>query len=332
MTPFVLSPELYLTFIIIAATLDFFIGSFNFIHSPLHVLSFLSYLFIIPFARLKDNRVMGLLALILFLITTFIVITFLLIFIYQINYFLYCIFYIWCLTACLGEKRLNHRTQIILEDLNNQELAHLRELLSKIFKVQTETLTKKELCRLALESTAVDGITEILAPLLSMIIGVFTIVILPYINPLIMVAFYKGLNFFSWNSEKLGYKKEFNYASNSTLRILNYFVFYLSTYSYIIMGGFSGLNTAKALEAFNEIREKSHFSSYYPIAAVGGLFGLPIVTSTSSDETIVVGLKETKIYEEDLSDLMKIIELSEIIFLLFAILFLFIFDVLRDNL
>ncbi len=193
-----------------------------------------------------------------------------------VNFYLYLVVVFCLLCSCIAEKCLADSVKKASDALKEGNLAEARKYTGYLVGRDTDSLSKEEILRALVETTAENTVDGILAPVFAMLFGLIVSVWIPVASPLLFAMLYKAVNTMD---SMVGYiyepYKEFGHVAAKMDDVFNYIPARIGSYFMLAAGWFLGFN-AKNGAAVYEADRYSHKSpnSGHPEAVVAGLLGI----------------------------------------------------------
>jgi adenosylcobinamide-phosphate synthase len=264
-------------------------------------------------------KVGGFLLLIFTIIPTVAVITIILFISGWIHPYVKDVVTIYLLYTSLAAKCLKDEVEKVKSALVQDDIELSRKQLSYLVGRDTTYLTKDEIIRGAIETTAENTVDGILAPLIYIGIGFL------FNMPVQFVFIYKAVNTLD---SMVGYMqshyKEIGYASAKTDDLLNYIPARIGSFFMLLAGGVLGYDIINGFKILKRDRNNHKSPNCgYPESTVAGLLNIQIGgTNTYFNEVVVkptIGDAIEKLDVIHITQSNKIMYVSEIITLIFIV-------------
>lgn len=323
MNSIVLSPWIWSVMIVVAVIIDFIFGDPSFLYHPIILIGNLIRKLRELLNKGEHRRVKGLLLWILSVSIVLMVVCFLEWTVSCFNTWLYIILTTWFLSTMLAEKSLFLAGKKCQDALEAGDIVKARKYTGEIVGRETSQLNEPEIIRAVVETEAENGIDGILAPLFYMFLGVFLQYLTPFLNPLTLAFLYKTVNTLD---SMVGYiyepYKDFGYFSAKIDDWFNFIPARLGSLFIIMAGGICGYSVKKGMYIF--LRDRlNHLSpnSAHAEAVIAGLLEIQLGGSNTyfglKTDKPTIGDKKRMIKLEDIETTMKIIKISEALFIIF---------------
>lgn len=322
------TPFLWLLMILLASIIDYFIGDPYFLYHPVKLIgSFINFLTKI-LNKKQHRKFKGFILVLIVVLTVILVVITLQYLLYIINSYLFFIVNTWFLSTCLCEKSLFKAGQKVKNLINDNNINEAKFETGLIVGRETTNLNKKQLIQAVVETEAENGIDGIISPLFYMFLGTILSYWLPLLNPLVLSMLYKAINTMD---SMIGYNfepfKEFGFYAANLDDFFNYVPARLGSYSLILSGYILGFDGIHAYEIYKKDRY-SHPSpnAGHPESVISGLLGIQLGGSHLYNGNLIrkptIGKNIFKLSTKDIDDTIRLVLLSEIIFIFSFVVFM----------
>lgn len=269
-------------------------------------------------------KVGGFLLLVFTIIPTIAAITLILYISQRIHPYVKDVVTIYLLYTSLAAKCLKDEVEKVRNAIEQDDIKLSRKKLSYLVGRDTTHLTKDEIIRGAIETTAENTIDGILAPLIYIGIGFI------FNMPVQFVFIYKAVNTLD---SMVGYMhshyKEIGCASAKTDDLLNYIPARIGSFFMLLAGGVLGYDIINGFKILKRDRNNHKSPNCgFPESTVAGLLNIQIGgTNTYFDEVVVkptIGDANEKLEVIHITQSNKIMYVSEIITLIFIVAIMFV--------
>ncbi len=325
-----ITPGVWLIMIILAVIIDYIIGDPKFIWHPVQVIGALIKFLNTFLNRGNFRKFKGFILVSIVLSFTFSIFYYLQLVSLYINYYVYLVINIWFLSTAIANKSLKRHCRLVKRDLDEKDLDKARTDLAMVVGRETQNLNKPEIIKAVVETEAESCIDGIISPLYFMSIGIITSIYIPGLNPLTLAYLYKAINTLdSMVAYRVEPYKEYGYFSAIIDDIFNFIPARIGSYLMLFAGGLLGYNFQIAYKVYQNDKMK-HLSpnAGHAEAVMSGLLGVrlggPNVYFGQEISKPFIGINRFNYRIDDISDGMKIDEITELLFLVLIIVLFFV--------
>lgn len=197
---------------------------------------------------------------------------------YRINIILFLVVNLYFLATTIAARCLSEEVMKVCDALREKDLNKARLMVGYLVGRDTKNLDENEIIRATIETTAENTIDGVLAPIFFMMIGCFTWIFCPVLNPLTLAMLYKAVNTMD---SMVGYVqepyKDFGYFPAKIDDVVNFLIARIGSFFMLLGGFFLGYNMKEGSQIFFRDR-KNHKSpnSAHPESVVAGLLGIQL--------------------------------------------------------
>ncbi len=185
---------------------------------------------------------------------------------------------VYFLATTLASNCLKVEVMKVAEALKENDTEKARKLLSYLVGRDTQTLTREQIVRATVETTAENTVDGVLAPLFYMLVGVLSATFNDCLNPLVLAMVYKAVNTMD---SMVGYIQEpyteFGYFPATLDDVFNYPVARLGSLFMLVGGFLLGHDLQFAWNIFKrDANNHKSPNAGYPESAVAGLLQIQL--------------------------------------------------------